>query len=77
LVDVILHEIDLQVTGEGFPPPIYEKIVQSVGLTSRDVSTVKRTKRSVLANGRGVFIFKLEILYYEPISLGESVFKHI
>ena len=41
LADVISHEIDLQGTGEGFSPPIDEKILQSVGLTSRDVSAVK------------------------------------
>jgi hypothetical protein len=42
LADVISLEIDLQGTGGGFSPPIDGKTVQSVGLTLRDVSAVKK-----------------------------------
>ena len=41
LADIISHEIDLQGTGEGFSPPIDEEILQSVGLTTKDVYVIK------------------------------------
>lgn len=56
LADVIFHEIDLQGTGEGFSPPIDEKILQSVGLTSRDVSSVKSQLKDQFEQTAEVFL---------------------
>jgi HD-like signal output (HDOD) protein len=56
LAYVILHEIDLQRTGAGFSPPIYETIVQSVGLTSRNVSAIKKELKEQFGQTAEVFL---------------------
>ena len=56
LADIISHELDLQGTGEGFSPPIDEKILKSVGLTSRDVSTIKRQLKGQFEQTAEVFL---------------------
>jgi hypothetical protein len=55
--------INLQEKGEGFSPPIDEKIVQSIGLNSRDVSAVKKEIKDQFDQTAEVFLsLKLEII---------------
>lgn len=56
LADVISHEIDLEGTGEGFTPPLDEKILESVGLTAIDVSVINSQLKDQFEKTAEVFL---------------------
>ncbi|MBC8283493.1 MAG: HDOD domain-containing protein [Nitrospinae bacterium] len=56
LADIISHELNLQGTGEGYAPPIDENILQELGLTLEDVSSLKEQLKEQFEQTAEVFL---------------------